>query len=78
MFLINRNLERAIARFRRPDSPREDGVAGRISAAAFRAGMEQRMRTAERDLGELKTRLNGLIFLAVGTVLTQVLLKVVQ
>ena len=75
---MNRSLERAIARFRPTVSSHEDGVAGRISAAAFRAGMEQRMRNVERDLGELKTRLNGLIFLAVGTVLTQVLLKVVQ
>ncbi len=71
-------LERAIARFR----PRERAsavngeTAQRISAAAFRAAVQQRLRSLERDIGELKGRLNGLIFLVIGTVITQVVLKV--
>jgi hypothetical protein len=69
-------LERAIARFRlRSD---ENGSASRrISAAAFRAAVEQRLMSLERDIGELKSRLNGLIFVVLGAVVTQVVLKVV-
>lgn len=70
-------LERAIARFRRP-SGGPDAAPARISAAAFRASVEQRLRNLERDTGELKGRLNGLIFLVIGTVISQLLLKLVQ
>ena len=68
-------LERAIARFRPPEDNR--GTSRRISAAAFRAAVEQRLRSLERDIGELKSRLNGLIFVVLGAVVTQVVLKVV-
>ena len=44
--------------------------------AAFRAGVEQRLQGLEADLSEVKSRLNGLLFCIVGTVLTQVVLKV--
>ena len=44
--------------------------------AAFRAGVEQRLHGLEADLAEVKSRLNGLLFCIVGTVITQVLLKV--
>lgn len=71
-------LERAIARFRPSESASANngGTAQRISAAAFRAAVEQRLRSLERDIGELKGRLNGLIFVVVGAVVTQVVLKV--
>lgn len=36
------------------------------------------MHNLERDIGELKGRLNGLIFVVIGAVITQLLLKVVQ
>jgi hypothetical protein len=77
MFDMSRALERALHRFqRRPaDGVRAD-VAGRVSAAAFRAAMEQRMRNLERDMGDIKTRVNGLIFLVAGTAITQLLSKV--
>lgn len=74
--LMTDQLERAVARFRRSDGSGD--VAGRVSAAAFRAAVEQRLRNLERDIGEVKGRLNGLIFLVIGTVITQVLLKLVQ
>lgn len=66
-------LERAIARFRRPPV---DSAEARISAAAFRASVQQRLRGLEREVGELKTRLNGLIFVVLGAVITQVVLRV--
>ena len=78
-------LERALARFRpdgRPSGRRQPDnggdTAARVSAAAFRAIAEQRLRNLERDVGDLKGRLNGLIFLVLGTVITQVILKLVQ
>lgn len=74
---MSSQLERAIARFR--PAPEEPATAhSRITAAAFRAAVEQRLRSLEREMGELKGRINGLIFLIAGTVITQVLLKLVQ
>jgi hypothetical protein len=68
-------LERAIARFRR--SPEANGSAPRrASAPAFRAAVELRLAGLERELGELKGRLNGLIFVVLGAVITQVVLRV--
>ncbi len=75
---MSHQLERAIARFRPHDrayAP-NGGTAQRISAAAFRAAVEQRLRSLERDIAEIKGRLNGLIFVVIGAVLTQVVLKV--
>jgi len=73
-------LQRAISRFRpgRPAAGGNGTAAARISAAAFRAAVEQRLRNLEGDMADLKGRLNGLIFLVLGTVITQVILKVVQ
>lgn len=70
-------LEEALTRFRARPAPGAD-PQGRISAAAFRAAVEERLRNLERDVGEVKGRLNGLIFLVIGTVVTQVVLKLVQ
>ncbi|HEV8574365.1 MAG TPA: hypothetical protein VGR43_06610, partial [Dehalococcoidia bacterium] len=68
-------LERAISRFRR--SPATNGTSpGRQSAAAFRASVEFRMANLERDVGDLKGRINGLIFVVLGAVITQVVLRV--
>lgn len=55
-----------------------DVVRGRRAGveAAFRASVEQRLHGLEADLAEVKSRLNGLLFCIVGTVITQVLLKV--
>ncbi len=69
------NLERAISRFRRPD----DGqvASSRISAAAFRAMVLERLRSVERDVADMKGRVNGLIFVVMGAVVTQVVLRLV-
>ncbi len=73
-------LQRVLSRFRTASRPAEgEGTTtARITTAAFRAGVEQRLQNLERDTGDLKGRLNGLIFLVTGTVITQVLLKLVQ
>lgn len=73
---MTEKLETAIQRFRRTDAG--DGVEGRISAAAFRAGVEQRLAGLERDVGELRGRINGLIFVVIGAVVTQIVLRLAQ
>lgn len=76
---MSKSLERALQRFRsRPAGGVPGDVAGRISAAASQAAMEQRMDSVERELGEVKSRVNGLIFLVAGTVVTQLLMKVLS
>ncbi len=83
MFAMSRSLERALQRFRTPPADGDpDGsvgrvdVAGRVSTAAFRAAIEERMRNVERDMGDIKNRVTGLIFLLAGTVITQLLVRV--
>jgi hypothetical protein len=75
---MSRSLEQAISRFGRDEQRGEPAETGRISAAAFRAAIEQRMRNLEREFAEVKTRLNGLIFVVIGAVITQLILKVTQ
>ena len=68
-------LEHAISRFRHHPAPAPD-IAGRVSAAAFRAMALERLRSVERDVTELKSRVNGLIFVVIGAVVTQLVLRV--
>ena len=67
-------LERAISRFRR--SPQRNGTSPRPpSAAAFRASVELRLSNLECDVGDVKGRINGLIFVVLGAVIAQVVLR---
>ncbi len=64
----------------RPDLEREVARVARRSQRvgqemAFRAAVEERLRNLEQQLGEVKTRLNGLLFLIAGTVVTQVIVR---
>ena len=50
--------------------------ARRLTAeAAFRATLEQRLRNLEAEMGEVKLRLNGLLFFLAGTVVADLLLR---
>ena len=59
-----------------------DGMARRArrpgAEAAFRARVEERLDDLESELGEVKSRLNGLLFFIASTVLAQVLLRLVE
>ena len=75
-----RVLESAIRRFAlRRDAARgrEVARADAMTAAEFRASVAERLRALERDVGEVRTRLNGLLFVVAGAVVTQVLLRLV-
>src|SRR5438309_4434028 len=70
-------LERAISRFRR--SSQKNGTSPRrTSAASFRASVELRLSNLERDVGDVKGRISGLIFVVLGAVIAQVVLRVVR
>jgi hypothetical protein len=57
---------------------RRGGGSPRGSAAAFRASVEERLRALEREMAEVKGRVNGLIFLIAGTVAAQVILRLIE
>ena len=73
-----REIERALAflvrrRNRSARSRPSDKNSG--NRASFRATVDLRLSNLERQLDELKGRINGLLFLLAGAVATQVILK---
>jgi hypothetical protein len=75
-----REIERALAalRRRRDRAARATPLADApvpLRGAAFRASVDERLRTLERQLDEVKGRVNGLLFLLAGAVATQVVLR---
>ena len=70
-------LAEALLRFRRVSEGEGEPVPARASAAEFRAAAEQRLRALEREVAEVKGRVNGLIFVVAGAVITQVVLRLV-
>ena len=72
-------LERALARFRRGRQAAQEAAKPPTGRGdAFRVRVEERLRNLEQQVGEIKGRVNGLIFLVAGTALTQVIIKVLQ
>ena len=59
------------ARGRRPAIPQVDVSPG----SPFEVLIEARQRELEREMEEMKGRVNGLIFLVVGTALVQVVMR---
>jgi hypothetical protein len=54
----------------------ENGRTKRVGeAAAFRARVDERLRSLEAEIAEVKSRINGLLFFIAGTVLAQGLLR---
>ena len=73
-------------RLRAPDGAIERGLADLAAAerraarrrvtATTRAVQEERLRRLEQDLNDLRGRVHGLIFLVIGTVVTQVIVRI--
>lgn len=59
----------------RPQAPPGDQPPRVAPCCPFAAVLEQRQSELERELEEVRGRINGLLFLLAGTVLTQVVLK---
>jgi hypothetical protein len=73
---MSKALEHALARlFRERRRPPAGELIENLSPAAFRATVDLRLGNLERQLDELKGRINGLLFLLAGAVATQVVLK---
>ena len=53
----------------------ERHAARRRAGETARAVQEERLRRMEQDLTELRGRVNGLIFLVAGTVVTQIIVR---
>ncbi len=80
-------LERAVRRFvrrwrrsQRRSRPRAELPPDEIAsmpATAFRVLVAERLHTVERDMAEVRTRINGLLFVVVGAVVTQLVLRLV-
>lgn len=73
-----RELERAIAAFRRRRSSPEPSDQRSLlhgDDASFRAAVDLRLQNLERQLDELKGRISGLLFLLAGAVATNVVLR---
>jgi hypothetical protein len=72
-------LEQALARFRHGrQAAQETAKPPTGRSDVFRARVEERLRNLEHQVGEIKGRVNGLIFLVAGTALTQVIMKLMQ
>jgi hypothetical protein len=58
---------------------REEPIAVEgLSPAAFRAVVDERLRGVERQLDEVKGRVNGLLFLLAGAVASQIILRLFE
>lgn len=71
-------LERAIRGLvRRRDAARrtQPEPLESMSAPAFRNIVAERLRALERNVGEMRARVNGLLFVVAGAVVTQVVLR---
>jgi CRP-like cAMP-binding protein len=72
---VSRALEEALAAlFRRKQQRVREDVTN-LSPGAFRAIVGERLANLAQQLDELKGRVNGLLFLVAGTVLTQVIIR---
>ncbi len=67
-------LERTLARLRRRDRGIDTPELPALTPAAFRAVVGERLRSLERQLDEVKGRVNGLLFLLAGSVAAQIVL----
>jgi hypothetical protein len=68
-------LEEALATLSRRRQEGQSELVESLSPGAFRAVVDERLGNVERQLDELKGRVNGLLFLVAGTVLAQVLIR---
>jgi len=69
-------LSRLVRRRLRPANGGAYASAIDTPSSTFEALLQERLRAVEEDLSEIRGRVNGLIFLVVGAVLVQLLLRI--
>lgn len=74
---LGATLRRLFARAAIPEAAAATPSLETMSAPAFRALVAERLRTLERDVAEVRARVNGLLFVVAGAVVTQVVLRLV-
>jgi hypothetical protein len=72
-----KSLEQTLKSIGRRNGKDDDATEVR-SPAAFRAAVDERLRSLERQMDEVKGRINSLLFLVAGTVLTEVVRGLLQ
>ena len=72
-----RGLLRPVVRRPPPASLQEQRAVVSAPTSTFEALLQERLRAVEAELAEQRNRVNGLLFLVVGTVLVQLLLRLV-
>lgn len=74
---LERAVRRMSRRLRANSAERGPDAAAieTMSAPAFRSIVADRLRTLERDVAEVRTRVNGLLFVVAGAVAAQVVLR---
>jgi hypothetical protein len=71
-----RELERRLRRLLRRRPPRAPAAGlDAIDEHAFRAIVARRLDDLERDVAEVRARINGLLFVVAGAAATQVILR---
>ena len=74
-----RLLERTLAKLRQRTTGEDERTpAVQLSASAFRAVVDERLRNLERQLDEVKARVHGLLFLLAGAVAAQLILRLLE
>lgn len=71
-----RDLFRRIAAASGASHPAGELAIESLSAPAFRALVAERLRSLERDVAEIRARINGLLFVVAGAVLSQLALRI--
>ena len=66
-----RDMRERARRQREIDRARDE----HLTPIAFRASVTQRLRALEREVAEVRSRINGLLFVVAGAVVTQVVLR---
>jgi hypothetical protein len=74
MYEIERAISRLIRR-RRETQPLAELPIASMTAPAFRVLVAERLRTLERDVAEVRSRVNGVLFVVAGAVITQLVLR---
>ena len=70
-------VRRFIVRWRRSARAPEPAIAEieAMTPSAFRVLVAERLRAVERDMAEVRARINGLLFVVAGAVITQLVLR---
>ena len=74
---LNSAIRRFVRRWRRAARDVEPAIAEieAMTAPAFRVLVAERLRAMERDVAEMRARINGLLFVVAGAVVTQLVLR---